>query len=110
MEKSTTWGGGRGATRGIHASPEKNEIWVSHIGQKLIYHTTIVISFYNLLYSTFTHYCTIKMDAIIIASVTSYMPTVQITFFLLVRIFLPNFFFYLNFYNNVFFSFLVNIF
>ena len=95
--KEHNLGGGGGATRGIHASPEKNEIWV----------TTIVISFYNLLYSTFTHYCTIKMDAIIIASVTSYMPTVQITFSFVQ---ITEFFFYLNFYNNVFFSFLVNIF
>ena len=82
---------------------------MSHIGQKLIYHTTIVMH-YNLLYSTFTHYCIIKMDAIIIASVTSYIPRVHIKFFLLVRIFQLNFFFYLNFYNNLFFSFLVNIF
>ncbi len=45
MEKSTTWG--EGCYQG-------DENWVSHIGQKLIQHTTIVISFYIIYLCNYT--------------------------------------------------------
>jgi hypothetical protein len=88
-----------GTTTGIHAPQKILKISCSSLAknafaiQYLLHYSTVYI---------FTHYCTIKMDALIIAFLV--IPTVQVTFFLLIRIFLLNFSFYLlNFYNYLFF-------
>ena len=51
----------------------------------------------------FIHYCTVEMDVLLISYIHTYIHTVQVTFFLLGRIFPLNFYLCLNFYNYLFF-------
>jgi hypothetical protein len=78
-------------TRGIHGPQKILKIRCPRLAKNAFAIQNLL--HYSIVY-TITHYCTIKMDALIIAFLRSY-PTVQVTFFLLVRIFALNFSFYL---------------
>ena len=98
-----------GTTRGIRASQKILKISCFRLAknafaiQYLLHYSTVY---------TFTHYCTIKMIGCTHNCISDVIPTVQVAFFLLIRIFLLNFSFYLllNFYNYLFFLSWGNIF